>query len=41
MKNTKNVKLLLCLMLIFSLALSFVASIAAENEDEEFDAWTK
>ncbi len=39
MKNTKNVKLLLCLMLIFSLALSFVASIAAENEDEEFDAW--
>ena len=41
MKNMKNVKLLLCLMLIFSLALSFAANVAADNDgaEEEFDAW--
>lgn len=41
MKNMKNVKLLLCLMLIFSLALSFAANVAAENDgaEDDFDAW--
>lgn len=39
MKNTNGSRLLLLLLLVFSLVFSFATNALADNENDEFDAW--